>query len=48
MFNKKEETGTQIIFSEEKEINENYSYIHIWNIFSELLDTIDSIAAIFS
>lgn len=47
MSNKNEETGKEIIFSKEKQINENDSCIHIWNIFIELLDTNDTTAAIF-
>lgn len=48
MSSKNEETGTQIIFSKGKQINENYFYIHIWNIFRELLDRIDTTTAVFS
>lgn len=43
MSNKSEETGIQ-----GKQINENDTYSHIWNILSELIDTIDTTAVIFS
>lgn len=46
MSNKNEETGIQTLFSKGKQIYENDSCIHIWDIFTELLDTIDTTAAI--